>query len=206
MYFVILYLMFIIGIIIASFCGLMPAPVQEIIPYYFRFLAFMIGSLLCFMGIVFLYIRAKKTGANHLIEPGRPGIVNWLYVYKDGECRFTPGIRAGEGQLYNRDLDAQIPDVKTYSLCDHKIRIVPEVVGHAVDLDYILYADLLQTQYGFENLREAREGKVNKILSKIAIKRTKEIIPNENMVIGEKDESIGKKIIKKQGNTTPKSS
>ena len=128
MYFGILYILFLMGIVIASFCGLMPNSIQMMIPYYFRFLAFMIGALLAFIGIVIVWIRARKTGAAHIIAPGRPGLINWFYIYKDGEVRITPGIRAGEGQLYNPDLDAQIPDVKTYTLCDHRVRFVPEVV------------------------------------------------------------------------------
>ena len=190
MYFGLLYILFLVGIIIASFCGLMPADVQYMIPYYFRFLAFIIGAMLGFIGIVMLWIRARKTGAAHLINPGRPGLINWIYIYKDDEVRITPGMRAGEGQLYNPELDAQIPDVKTYSLCDHRIRFVPEVVGHAVDLDYVLYANLLDSSYGFENLREARDGPFDKLL-----KRTREIYPQEQIkIIGDKNGTAKKKI------------
>jgi len=193
MYFALLYILFLVGLIIASFCGMMPAYLQYMIPYYFRFLAFMIGSMLGFIGIVMLWIRARRTGAAHLITPGRPGLINWFYIYKDNEVRITPGMRAGEGQLYNPDLDAQIPDVKTYSLCDHKIRFVPEVVGHAVDLDYVMYVNLLDSMFGFENLREARKGPINQLL-----KRTKETYPQENMIINDdyeikEDGTIGEK-------------
>lgn len=175
-----LYILMLLGIVISSICGLMPVSVQLIIPFYFRFLAFMIGALMAFIGIVIVWIRARKTGAAHLIAPGRPGLINWFYIYGDGEVRITPGMRAGEGQLYNPDLDAQIPDVKTYSLCDHKIRFVPEVVGHAVDIDYVLYVNLMDSMYGFENIREARQGFVNTLL-----KRTKEIFPKENVLVND---------------------
>ena len=193
MYFGLLYILFLIGLVIASFCGLMPGSIQLMIPYYFRFLAFMVGAMLGFIGIVMLWIRARKTGAAHLIAPGRPGVINWFYIYKDGEVRLTPGMRAGEGQLYNDDLDAQIPDVKTYSMCDHKVRFVPEVVGHAVDLDYVMYVNLLDSMLGFENLREARKGPINQLL-----KRSKEIFPQEEMVINDdfivkEDGTLGEK-------------
>jgi hypothetical protein len=186
-----LYILFIIGIFVSSFCGLMPTDIQMMIPFYFRFLAFIIGAMLGFIGIVILWIRARKTGSIHLINPGRPGLINWIYIYKDDEVRITPGIRAGEGQLYNAELDAQIPDIKTYSLCDHRLRFVPEVVGHAADLDYILYANLIDSVYGFENLREARKGALNKLL-----KRTNEVYSQEQLIVykGENNGSIKKKI------------
>lgn len=199
MYFGMLYILFLMGIVIASFCGLMPIDVQFMIPYYFRFLAFMIGSMLGFIGIVILWIRTKKTGACHLITPGRPGLINWIYIYKDDEVRITPGMRAGEGQLYNPELDAQIPDIKTYSLCDHRIRFVPEVVGHAVDLDYVLYANILDSVYGFENLREARNAPFDKLLEKTKIfkglKRSQEKHAQEHIkfIRGKNNGSIKKK-------------
>jgi len=189
MYFGITYILFLVGIVIASFCGIMPAEVQPNIPYSFRGLAFFIGSLICFMGLVLLWIRCKKTGADHLIRPGRPGLINWIYVYKDGEMRILPAIRAGEGQLYNPDLDAQVIDAKTYTMGDHRFRIVPEIVGHAVDLDYVIYADLLHTKYGFENLRQARKGRINEIL-----RRTKENITQENFVTDDENESLSEKV------------
>jgi len=208
MYFAMLYIMFLLGIIIASICGLMPGPIQLVIPFYFRFLAFMIGALMGFIGIVMIWMRARKTGAIHFINPGRPGLINWIYIYKDDEVRITPGIRAGEGQLYNAELDAQIPDVKTYSLCDHRIRFVPEVVGHAVDLDYVLYANLLDSDYGFENLREARNSPFDKLFKKIPIanliKRTQEVYAQEKMMIlneGDENEQIKKKVRKVPDNT-----
>lgn len=196
MYFALLYILFLVGIVIASFCGLMPLDVQQMIPYYFRFLAFIIGSMLAFIGIVMLWIRAKKTGADELIAPAHPGTVKWFYFYRDGEMRILPSKRAGEGQLYNAELDSQVMDVKTYSLCDHKIRIVPEVVGHAVDLDFVVYANLLKTQYGYENLREAREGAFDNILNKVGIQRTKPIVDNEHYLIGDENESLEEKVRK----------
>ena len=70
----------------------------------------------------------------------------------------TPSMREVEGQLYSPELDAQIQDIKSYRLFDHSVRIVPEGIGHSVDLGKCLYAQFLKTKYGFENLREAREG------------------------------------------------
>jgi len=194
MYFGITYIMFVVGILISSFCGLMTPDIQAKIPYEFRGLAFFIGTMICFIGLVMLWIRCKKTGADHLIKPGRPGLINWIYIYKDGEMRILPSIRAGEGQLYNEDLDAQVIDAKTYTMGDHRFRIVPEVVGHAVDLDYVIYADLLHTKYGFENLRQARHGRADEILHKLKINRKKEEFGKEEFVVGDKYESLSEKV------------
>jgi len=185
-----------LGTTIASFVVFIPPEIQYIVPYYFRFLAWFVGMIIAFIGIIILWGRCKRVGADHLITPGRPGTVNWFYFYADGEMRILPSKRAGEGQLYNDELDSQIIDAKTYSLCDHKIRIVPEVVGHAVDLDYVLYVNLLETRYGYENLREARQGYLSEKL-----KRTKEIIDNEEILVGDEEleggepnESLSKKV------------
>jgi len=194
MYFGITYIMFVVGIFISSFCGLMPADIQTKIPYEFRGLAFFIGLMVCFMGLVLLWIRCKKTGADHLIRPGRPGLINWIYIYKDGEMRILPAIRAGEGQLYNEDLDAQVIDAKTYTMGDHRFRIVPEIVGHAVDMDYVIYADLLHTKYGFENLRQARQGRIDHILNKVNVKRSKEAIGKEEFIVGDENEPLSEKV------------
>jgi len=196
MYFGLLIMLYIVGLTLASFCGMVPGPTQAIIPYYFRFLMFLIGGMMGLVGIMMLLIRAKKTGAEHLIRPGRPGLINWLYVYADGEMRITPAMRAGEGQLYNPELDSQIIDVKTYTMGDHRFRIVPEVVGHAVDLDFVFYTNLLKTRYGFENMREARQGRIDHILSKFKINRQKEIIDKEHSLVSDKDEPLSEKIKK----------
>ena len=194
MYFGLLITLYIVGLFLASFCGMIPGDTQLIIPYYFRFLMFMVGGMLGLMGIMMLMIRAKKTGAEHLIRPGRPGLINWLYIYADGEMRITPSNRVGEGQLYNPDLDSQIIDAKTYTMGDHRFRIVPEVVGHAVDLDYVYYVNLLHTKYGFENLREARQGRIEHILNKFGVKRTKEFLGTEHTLVGDENESLSEKI------------
>jgi len=187
MYFGILFLTTMLGIIIAGFCGLMPADVQPQIPYWFRFLGFMIGGILPLVGMNMLMIRAKRTGADELMKPGRVGTILWFFIYRDGEVRITPAKRAGEGQLYNDDLESQIIDVKTYSLADHKIRFVPEVLGHAANIDFLYYVNVLKTRYGFDNLREARAGLVDKVLRKIGIKREREIIDSEHIAAGEEE-------------------
>ena len=156
MIFMLVYMFLFFGIFLAGFAGLMPIEIQVMIPPFFRVILFFMGFMIAFIGIFILQGRASKTGAGHLLEFGRPGSIIWIYAHRDGTLKITPSIREVEGQLYCKELDAQIHDLKSYRLFDHSIRFVPEGVGHSVDLDMCLYAGLLKIKYGFSNLREAR--------------------------------------------------
>lgn len=127
------------------------------IPMMLKYLLFMMGFIISLLGIIILQGRAVKTGADHLLEFGRPDKIIWIYAYRDGTLKITPAMREIGGQLYSPELDAQIQDFKSYRIFDHSIRIVPEGIGHAVNLDYVLYATLLKTKYGFNNITEARQ-------------------------------------------------
>lgn len=158
MIFALVFIFTFVGMILCGIIGLMPLEAQFAIPDIFRLIMFMFGIMVVFIGLIIIHSRAQKTGAIHLLEFGRPGIINWLYVHKDGTIKITPGMREVEGQLYSPGLDAQIRELKSYRIFDHSIRIVPEGIGHAVDLDMVLYANLLKTKYGFASLKDARKG------------------------------------------------
>jgi len=190
MYFGVTFLTIIAGCFFAGICGLLPPEIQPYIPMGFRMIAFFVGIIIAVAGFILLVSRASKVGANHLINPSRPGGVLWLFVYRDREIKITPSVRTGEGQLYNRELDSQVIDVVTYSIGDHKVRIVPEVVGHAVDLDYVMYVNLLKSKYGFENLKEVREKSVDKILNKFGINRQKEVPSYESIAFGKEIRNV----------------
>jgi len=144
------------GVLIASLSGLVRTFMP--IPPMFAMICFLFGIILAFVGYMVIFIRINKLGLNWLIAPGRPGTINWFYIYKDGEVRITPSFRVGEGLLYAPQLEATIPDIKTYSLGDHKIRFVPEATGHACDTDIVQYVQVLKSKYGWANLRQARRG------------------------------------------------
>jgi len=146
------------GIFMCGIIGLLPLDAQFMIPDMFRYIMFAFGGMISFIGFIILKSRADKTGAGHLLEFGRPGTINWLYIHKDGTIKITPAMREVEGQLYSPGLDAQIRELKSYRLFDHSIRFVPEGIGHAIDLDMVLYANLLKTKYGFASLKDARKG------------------------------------------------
>jgi hypothetical protein len=137
-----------------------------------RFMMFFVGIVISIAGLMILIIRLMKTGAIHLVRPGKPGRLLWFYFFADDEVKITPSLRYGERLSYNPEMDSQIVNAKTYRLADHVICIVPEVVGGAVDLDYAMYADIAQTKWGWENLKEARKSAVDRVLSKIGIRRT----------------------------------
>ena len=69
---------------------------------------FVIGIVFAILGYMIYVMRARQTGAIHLMEKGRPGRFLWFYFYDDGEMRITPGIRVGEKQSYNREMDSQV--------------------------------------------------------------------------------------------------
>jgi len=158
MLFMMAYMFIFIGIFLAGLIGLMPAQMQIDIPDIFRMVLFMFGFLLSFVGIFLIQGRAMKTGVSHLLEYGNPKKIIWFYVYRDGTIKITPAMRDVEGLLYSRELDAAVQDMKSYRLFDHSVRFVPEAIGHAVDLDMCLYAHVLKTKWGFNNIITARDG------------------------------------------------
>ena len=186
MIFALAFLFLIVGLTLCGVIGLMPLQIQMVIPDMFRFLFFFIGGLISAIGLVILRGRAEKTDAIHILEYGRPGTVNWFYFYKDGTMKITPAIRDVEGQLYSKELDAQISELKSYRLFDHSIRIVPEGVGHAVDLDMVLYANLFKTKWGFRSISAARK---NIFSSMFNMLRQPEMntLPKENMLVSKGD-------------------
>jgi len=176
MYFGLLFITIILGVLISAIPGLFPTGYQYMIPDGFRFISFMMGFVVSITGFMLLLIRAKRTGAEHLIKPAVPGTHLWFYIFKNNEMIITPAIRSGEGFSYSPRLDAMVPDIKSYSLADHKVRIVPEIVGHAVDVDYVLYTNVLRSKYGFENLHEVRNsifGVVDKVKNFIGFGKEK---------------------------------
>jgi len=157
MIFALAFLFLIAGIFLCGIMGLMPLQIQMIIPSMFRLVFFFLGGIIASIGLIILRGRAEKTGSIHLLEFGRPGTVNWFYFYKDDTIKITPAIRDVEAQLYSKELDAQISELKSYRLFDHSIRIVPEGVGHAVDLDMVLYSNLFKSKWGFRSISAARQ-------------------------------------------------
>ena len=181
MIFALVFIFTFVGMILCGIIGLMPLEAQYMIPDVFRVMMFMFGIMVSFIGLIIMHSRAQKTGAIHLLEFGKPGIINWFYIHKDGTIKITPGIREVEGQLYSPSLDAQIRELKSYRIFDHSIRIVPEGIGHAVDLDMVLYANLLRTKYGFASLKDARRGVFDFLKQKEPVAREQIFSPEEEV-------------------------
>jgi len=160
-----------------------------------RMMFFFVGVMISIVGLMMLHGRAYKTGAIHLLNFGKPGTIIWFYVYRDGSIKITPAMREVEGTLYSPELDAQIQDFKSYRLFDHSVRFVPEGIGHAVDLDMVLYSMMLKNKYGYQNIREARESAFVNILKKLRIPiqdQKKEIIQPERLAHDEGLQDIEK--------------
>ena len=188
-------LFMIIGFAMAGACDILPMDIYLMMPPEFRMMLLFIGIIIGMIGMIMLWIRAKKTGAIHLIKPGRPNRHLWLYVHRDGVAEFTPSVRVGDSQLYNKEMDAQIITARTYRIADHNICIVPEVIGHGVDIDYVLYVNLLESVYGLENLKEARKSTADDILRKFGIGRYKDIESEEHVAVGRNITEIEKRAL-----------
>jgi len=196
------------GAVIAGIWSIIPMEMQVglvgnqavyLIPPELKMITFIVGIIISATGFIMIWIRLSQTTAIHLVKRGRPGLINWLYVYEDGEARFTPSFRSGEKLLYNRDMDGNIINVKTYSIADHKFCIVPECIGHGVDLDYVTYVTIAQSKWGWENLKEAREC-ANWVLKKLGVKRKIEIEATEHVAVGRDIEKLQKKIGEQHSN------
>jgi len=109
------------------------------------------------MALVFIHMRAVESTLSYLLEDPKRGQVHWLYVYGDRDIRVTPAMRQLEKHSYSKQLDQQIHDFQTYNFAGHKIRIVPEGVGHSVSLGKCLYATHAKRVWGVKSLRELRE-------------------------------------------------
>lgn len=155
MYFGLMFCMVLAGVLTCSIPGLVSW--YAIPPVEFVVISFFVGIVLIMCGVMILAFRIQKTGASYLIRPAKPGYPVWFYIYKDGEVRIVGGERSGEGFVMCKDLDADIPDLKSYSLADHKIRFVPEGCAHAVDLDMVEYAQIIDRKHHFENIKKARD-------------------------------------------------
>ena len=172
------------GLFLSGACSLLPPEMVGMMPMEFKYLLFGMGILLAFVGLFLLYIRCLKLGVHHIIAPGRPDTILWFYVYRDGSIKVTPSIRVVENQLYSRELDAQISDMKSYKWFDHLVRFVPEGVGHSVDFDICLYVAFLKSKYGFSNITEARKGIAHYFEKVLPIIPKKEILSQEHIISG----------------------
>lgn len=182
---ILLSLIFIIvGLLLTSSGYLLPLDIYFLVPDMFKITIVFVGFIFTIAGFMILMIRAHKTGAIHLLKPGKPGHHIWFYIHRDSTMQITPSIRVAEGQLYNSELDSQIISARSYRIADHNVCIVPEVVGHGIDVDYVLYVNLLESVYGIENLKEARKAPFDSALNKLGIKRYKEVEGQERVATG----------------------
>lgn len=189
MFFFLAYLTLFFGIFMAGVTGLFPAQEQYIIPDMYRSFFFIMGLIIAMIGMILLNLRAIKVGANHLISPGNPDTVIWFYIYRDKNIKITPSMRVIESQSYNKELDAQINDLCSYTLMDHKIRFVPESIGSSVDVDLCLYAYILKTKWGFSNILQARQG---------IFKKTEKLTSKEHTISGEQLTNITRQDVEKR--------
>jgi len=146
------YLFTIIGLLILVLAVFL----TYFIPFIIILIFLMLGIMLIITSIVLLHLRAVNSTLIYLLEDPKRGFINWLYAYGDYDMRVTPARRKLEKHSYSKKLDQQIRDFRTYRLAGHSVRIVPEGVGHSVDLGKCLYATYAKREWNIKSLGELR--------------------------------------------------
>jgi len=183
------------GFMIGASGYILPLDLYFNIPDMFKLIMVFVGAIFVIAGYMLIILRAQKTGAIHLLKAGKPDRHIWFYIHRDSTVQITPSVRVAEGQLYNSDLDSQIISARSYRLADHNICIVPEVVGHGIDVDYVLYVNLLESIYGLENLKDARKETLDGILQKFGIRRYAEKEGQERVATGRNITEVEKRAL-----------
>jgi len=127
------------------------------IPFMITIIFFLLGAILTVVSLLLIQLRSYDGGLNNLLEDRKKGHVNWLYVYGDYDIHVTPAVRQLEKHTYSKKLDQQIVDFKTYNFAGHKIRIVPEGVGHSTDLGKCIYATHAKRVWNMKSIDELRD-------------------------------------------------
>jgi len=146
------YMLMLIGVILLAFSAFL----GMIMPFFIIMMFSIIGIIMVILSLVFVHMRAVESTLVYLLEDPKKGQVHWAYVYGDRDIRITPAMRQLEKHSYSKQLDQQIHDFQTYNLAGHKLRIVPEGVGHSVSLGKCLYATHAKRVWNVKSLRELR--------------------------------------------------
>lgn len=150
MMFLLCAMMIIFGFVITTIPSIMGMPA-------FTILFVMIGAIIAFVGLMMLYMRACKVGANYLIAPFDPNKILWLYITKDDIIQIFKVDRHDEQTLKSTDTDTLVYDMQSYRLGDHSVRLVVDSIGHTIDARMAIYAKVLQKIKQIPNLPYLRD-------------------------------------------------
>ncbi len=159
------YMLMLIGLMLMVLCILF----SFFIPFIIVLMFMIIGVILILMSLLLIHFRAMDSTLIHLLDDPKRSKIHWLYVYGDRDIIVTPAMRKLERHSFSKKLDQQIQDFQTYRFAGHAIRIVPEGVGHSVDLGLCLYASFAKRVWNVKSLHELRK----------FITRKKEKLPQE---------------------------
>jgi len=115
------------------------------------------GAIFCFISLARIWMDVRQTTLYYLIEEPRPGEILWLYAYGDRDMVVTPAMRRMQMYSYSPELNQQIKEFATYRFAGHTIRVVPEGIGHSVDLGACLYATHFKQKFGIRNIFDLRK-------------------------------------------------
>lgn len=116
-----------------------------------------LSQIFIIISLARVYMDVKYTTLYELVEEPRPGETKWLYVYGDGEIVVTPAMKRMQMYSYSPELNQQIKEFKTYRMAGHAVKIVPEGVGHSVDLGACLYATHFKRKFGVRSIFDLRK-------------------------------------------------
>jgi len=143
-----------IGIIVDFVCLIL----GMLVPIFILWLIiFMIGVAFIVSSLVRIHFDVLDSTLYHLIEEPQRGMVNWLFVYHDGEMIVTPAMRKIEKFSYNRRLDQQIKEWKTYRFAGHTIRVVGDGTGFSIDFGACAKVRQLKQEYGIKSIFHIRK-------------------------------------------------
>ena len=69
-----MYMFFMGGLMLFAMSMFLPPE----IPVMGKYMLYIMGTIIAFIGLFILQTRAMKTGANHLLEFGRPNNIIWF--------------------------------------------------------------------------------------------------------------------------------
>lgn len=117
------------------------------------------GIVVVFISIALIQMRGWDSGLGLLYNPDETarGQKIWAYIYGDDEIEFLPGIRTSEKMMYCAKNDQQTKVFKSYRCAGKTLYLIPEGVGHSVDLLYCLYATIARDDWKVRGIQSLRK-------------------------------------------------
>lgn len=148
------YACMVIGIMLNFLAFIM----SYLFPVMFLWLiVFGLGIIFIMFSLIRIHIDVTDSTLINLINAPKRGMVNWLFVYNDGEIIVTEAMRKVEKFSQSAKLDQQVKEWKTYRFAGHTVRIVGDGTGFSIDLGACAKVTQLKRDYGIRNIFHIRK-------------------------------------------------